>query len=168
MARKEEEKNLMMAFSSWRSAKTEVLIRNRFFPNEMEKFLELIDLLCKTSTITIHDNITMYRARIYDREYDQKKEESFNGYNKLDSFIPPHEYTIDGRVNPKKIRYLYAAEDAITAIMETRPKLEDLVSVASVKINQPLKIANIVYYKKISTIDECFRFLLTTWAPGDS
>lgn len=49
----------------------------------------------------------------------------------------------DGRANPKYIRYLYVSESPTTTLFEIRPFIFDAVNVAQIRVNSPLKIANI-------------------------
>jgi len=157
-----DKENLKAACSNWFYAKNEILNNNRFFPKHHDDFLKVIDLLCQTSTKILVKDTILFRSRLFEK-YNNKisKDKDFCGFNKKDSFVPPLSISSDGRLNPKLIRYLYTAEDEITSIMETKPILEECVSVAEIKLNENLKIANLVYFDKINSIDECFRFLLS-------
>ena len=73
-------------------------------------------------------------------------EPNFNGFGKCDSSLPPHEKSnlvSDMRANPKYIRYLYAANDKYTALLEARSNINSLVSVANIEIVKPLRIFDI-------------------------
>lgn len=70
----------------------------------------------------------------------------FNGYGKKDSSLPPIEksqYVSDMRANPKYIRYLYAASDIYTALLESRSNIKSLVSVAEIEITDDMRILDI-------------------------
>lgn len=67
----------------------------------------------------------------------------FNGFDKQGSSIIPKEKSnmvSDMRANPKYIRYLYAANDKYTALLEARSNRNSLVSVANIKMIEPLQI----------------------------
>lgn len=68
-------------------------------------------------------------------------ESKFNGYDAKNSFVPRSQENIsDGRANPKYIRYLYAADDKYTALVEVRPTLESFVSIAEIKVKENLSL----------------------------
>ncbi len=57
--------------------------------------------------------------------------------------MPPNNDMVgDGRVNPFLIKYLYTAEDPYTALVEARPYLKSMVSIAEIKTNEPLLVAD--------------------------
>lgn len=127
----------------------------------MDKFYELINLLCQSEMLFVRPNTIFYRARVIRDDIELDGNAPFYGYNKEGSFIPPKGISSPGRANPRNIRYLYVASDAITAAMECRARLEDTISIAEIQSNDLLKIADLVYFKEINTIDEMFRFLLS-------
>lgn len=49
----------------------------------------------------------------------------------------------DMRANPKYIRYLYAASDKYTALLEARSNINSIVSVVDIELLEPLRILNI-------------------------
>jgi hypothetical protein len=70
----------------------------------------------------------------------------FWGYNEKESFVPSDNNIVkDGRVNPAFIKYLYTAEDPYTALVEVRPYLGSKVSVAEIRVNETLTIADFSY-----------------------
>jgi hypothetical protein len=155
-----DKENLKIAIEGWLGAKYELVENNRFFPKNMGKFYELIDLIRKSSMLFIKPATILYRARVIHDEKELSNTKPFLGYNKEGSFISPRGITNDGRVNPRLIRYLYVANDEVTAAMECRAKLEDKISIAEIQCSNMLKIADLVYYKELEGVDECFRFLL--------
>lgn len=72
--------------------------------------------------------------------YKKWQMKRFKGYNASGSGAPPADNVSSGRLNPKKIRYLYLAEDPETAVYEVRPTIEQHVSVATFKTKEELKI----------------------------
>ncbi len=82
----------------------------------------------------------------------QDSSPAFEGYSAADSFVPPPEkanYVSDMRANPKYIRYLYAAEDIYTAVVETRPPLNAVVSVAEIEVKEKLRMFNSAPYRRL-------------------
>lgn len=71
---------------------------------------------------------------------DSHSNVSFWGYDKSDSDVPPIGTSSPGRINPDGIRYLYAADDIKTAILEVRPVPTQYVSVAQVEILEDINI----------------------------
>ena len=129
---------------------------NRFFIDK--RFIKLMYWFsqeaykyCSAKEIIPAKSKCLYRARIYDKAKDieeRKRDPSsapccqdFIGYGKTGSYVPPAETHVgNGRANPEGIIYLYAASDFETAIAEVNPPLEAEVSVASIAINQDIRI----------------------------
>jgi len=59
------------------------------------------------------------------------------GYNENDSGAPPASLCGENRANGKGVKRLYVAESARTAIMETKPNLGNLVSIAELQATMP-------------------------------
>ena len=83
---------------------------------------------------------------------DSHSNVSFWGYDKSNSDVPPIGTSSPGRINPDGIRYLYAADDIKTAILEVRPVPTQLVSVAQVEILEDISIYS--FSKSLETDDE--------------
>lgn len=81
---------------------------------------------------------------INNAELKNKKESGFWGYGEEESFIPNNKNIVkNGRANPNCITYLYASEEKIVAATEVRPIIGNLVSIAKIKVNSSLKIADL-------------------------
>lgn len=52
------------------------------------------------------------------------------------------------------------ANDEITVAMQCREKLEDKISIAEIRCNKMLQIADLVYYGELERVDQCFRFVV--------
>jgi len=72
--------------------------------------------------------------------YNKWTRKRFKGYDLAGSVAPPVELVPSGRINPKKIRYLYLAEDQETAIYEVRPTIGQHISVATFRTTDDIKI----------------------------
>ena len=120
--------------------------------NHLDKLLYYFAFHCSPfySQKCIETIQTIYRARIYWAENDSEpvkaKDNPFQGYNKVDSFIPPVKLVSEGRVNKKNIVYLYAASKLETALAEVEPCLSNDVSVAEIKINQLVHLFNMALW----------------------
>lgn len=119
-----------------------ILYRARIF-NDDDLFLKYLD--CEISDVGLDVADQLINAR-YKYDIESRKKSGFWGFNSEDSFIPPVNDSVnDGRTNPAFIKYLYTAEDPYTALVEVRPYLKSKVSVAEVKVNKPIKIADFSY-----------------------
>lgn len=148
----------------WNSFHNEVMYQQRFFLSH-PMLDKLVDISKKCEAI-INPGKIYYRARIIDvkaareehmiakcfgvdsTEEDHKwyrnKANKFRGLSKEGSYIPPNpDKIMDGRSNPKFIRYLYIAESPTTAVFEVRPILFSAVNVSGIEVKEQLKIANI-------------------------
>lgn len=82
----------------------------------------------------------LFRCRIIDDNSAINTEENFFGYNAGHSFIPPANETRDMRANYRYIPYLYCANHPYTALVEVRPRLGARVSVATIRVNEEIKL----------------------------
>ena len=73
----------------------------------------------------------------------------FWGYSESQSDAPPIGCSSSGRINPDGIRYLYAANDRKTAIVEVRPVPTQYVSVAQIEILEDINIYSFAKSPKI-------------------
>ncbi len=151
-----------MFFQEANDFKIELISKNRFFArgpfiDRLQMYLEYVGTeQSPFKERNILGNAKIYRARkcdlsfVSNRIYSNQfvpEEEDFYGYNSKDSFVPPLDIsTPDGRVNPKYIRYLYAAEDKYTALLEIKPSLNTHVSIAEIIILQPLFLLDMTDY----------------------
>lgn len=147
----------------WYSFKEAVFYENRYFVKH--QLLDILTEYMKANVLTIESGMVYYRARIIDDSSindhmmykcygapDSEKlnikyvgkSNPFKGLSKEASFVPPKEVKVSaGRANPKYVKYLYVAENPTTAIFEVRPFIFDAVNIAQIRVNEPLKIANI-------------------------
>lgn len=147
----------------WYSFKEAVFYENRFFVKH--RLLDILSEYMNANILTIEPGTVYYRARIIDDSSindhmiykcfgapDSEKlnikyvgkANPFKGLSKEASFVPPKEVKVSaGRANPKYVKYLYVAENPTTAIFEVRPFIFDAVNIAQIRVNEPLRIANI-------------------------
>lgn len=140
------------------SIKENLEYRNRYFSDS--GFLSRLRLTFEKSTkiyasedqnlkkASGAETISFYRARNYTNEEinQQKLTSDFQGYDKEGSFVNlKSRWASSGRMNPQGITVLYVASDERTAITELHPHLDEVYSVATIKIKkgETLKIADL-------------------------
>lgn len=188
---------LIKANDIWSSFKEEVLYQNRFIINhEVLGYLKNMAEICRR---TIEKETILYRARQYagndyflyylqnadkttDESYvtsafkariEQMEQTGFWGFNGEESFVPSNNDLIgDGRANPSFIKYLYTAEEPYTALVEVRPYLGSRVSVAEVRVNAQLIVADFSYdsFGKLDGFEQCLMYMIMSdfSKPSDS
>ena len=118
-----------------------ILYRARIY-NEDDNFLRRY-LYGEPSNNGMDTPVQKLSTAKYEYDIGAKQESGLWGFNSKDSFVPPNNDVIKGgRANPAFIKYLYTAEDPYTALVEARPYLGSKVSVAEIKVNESLKIAD--------------------------
>ena len=150
-----------------------LLEENRFFVDY--RFLKLLlwyvsegGKFCTTELTIKKDSSLLYRARVYYEEKNiaerkcesasERNNNSFLGYSKTGSFIPPKgAFVGNGRANPSGITYLYTANDPLTAIAEVNPPLKAEVSVATIVAKENLRILNFANLHSASTGEDTAR-----------
>jgi hypothetical protein len=117
---------------------------NRFFTDK--RFLKYLETIFRESEVNISEDNIFYRARSYDRNKIDKSKigTEFEGYDKEESFVNiSSKWPTYGRMNPQGISALYVATDINTAITELHPYHEQIFSVATIRVKNELKIANL-------------------------
>ncbi len=119
-----------------------------------------------TSIIPV--NTTLFRARInavdfQDREKEQKP------FSREQMGPPPPQLTQPGRINPEGIPYLYCAGEKATAGAELRPWKGAHLTMAEIKTNHDIAIADLTMECKDQIwdlfFDELSRSFSTQWPP---
>jgi len=89
-------------------------------------------------------------------DLERRIDTGFWGYDKKGSFVPDNPNIVgDGRANPSRVVYLYAANEPIVAVAEVRPLIGDYVSVAKIETIADLRIADLTYNAISNVPDEC-------------
>ena len=147
----------------WYSFKESVFYQSRFFLRH--KLLDMLSEYIDANVLNIESGHIYYRARIIDDSSINDhmiykcygapdgerlnikyvgKANPFKGLTKEASFVPPKGVKVSaGRANPQYIKYLYVSESPTTSMFEVRPFIFDAINIAQIRINEPLKIANI-------------------------
>lgn len=161
---------IIEALNLWDSFKKKIQFENRFFIEH--EVLTCLEKLAYQKIKMLEENTIIYRARLFkgdttflnyldkedakeEKDYfswwteaiiKSKNDSGFWGFDESNSFIPPdNSFIEDGRANPSFIKYLYAAEDPYTAMVEIRPYLESTVSIASIKVKEEIQVVDISF-----------------------
>lgn len=102
--------------------------------------LSILDKVETNPEIVINPGELLYRSRIIQDKNQIGKELGFCGYGEKDSFIPPVEKTVDMRANYRYIPYLYCSNNAYISIIETKPRFSSEVSVATLSVNDKIRL----------------------------
>jgi hypothetical protein len=126
-----------------KSRKLELFIKEIQFHNRNPKDNSVLTILEDLSTnpeLVLPEGALLYRTRIVKKASKLGTEEGFYGFSAKDSFVPPVEATNDLRANYKYIPYLYCSGHPYISVCEVRPRFGAQVSVASVRVNEPLTL----------------------------
>jgi hypothetical protein len=124
----------------------EVQRKNRFIRNkESEDFLDAVLETCQKRISNASSGGKLWRAQLgCDWRPEGEGEEIFEvpcGYRPL-RMSPISEKTNEGRINPRRIAYLYIATDVETAIAEVRPWVGAYISIGQFEIISNLKLVD--------------------------
>jgi hypothetical protein len=86
---------------------------------------------------------------------------TFRGLNDVDSFTPPISKIRAGRVNEQYDPCLYVADNYETAIAEVRPIVNSMVSIAQIRTNNQIVLADTCCLQTSHTDELFYRLLLT-------
>lgn len=112
------------------------------------RILELLDEIETNPERVIRPGKKVYRCRIVQDERDLGKEPGFYGFDAKASFIAPARYTRDMRANYRYIPYLYCAKHPYTALVEVRPRIGSLVSVATIEAQEEIRLLDLTIQTK--------------------
>lgn len=121
----------------------------------MEKLKEIDDIIFDKEKdqfeSTINIGTKLYRARIIDPKDDNNPNSGvgitgdgkFDGYNEINSREPILGISSEGRNNIAGASYLYAASNPETACIEIKSLFGDLISLATFRVKQELRIIDV-------------------------
>lgn len=116
----------------------EIQFKNRN-PRDL-KAIELLDDISTNPERTLYVGSKLFRCRIIENVSEISKEENFWGYSAKKSLAPPPDKTKDMRANYRYIPYLYCANHPYTALVEVRPRLGAQVSIATIRVNEDIRL----------------------------
>jgi hypothetical protein len=93
----------------------------------------------------VNSDFAFYRARIHEFDRDE-------AFPRDEMGTPPKHKTNQGRIQPQGQPVLYTATDADTAIAETRPSVESLLTVGEFRPNggEHIRVLNLTRHQKLS------------------
>lgn len=122
---------------------------SRYFINSNTTLLgQHIETIMREPYIVEPDKV-LFRARILDEGVEQ--------YLDSDLTAPPEKYVGVGRLNPRRIRYLYAAESDETAAAEMRPWINSTIVIATVTPKKQLNVVDFVPTEEEKTRPNSFK-----------
>lgn len=104
------------------------------------KAIKLLDDISTNPERVLSVGTELYRCRIINGRSKINKETGFFGYGAKDSFLPPPDRTKDLRANYRYIPYLYCSNHPYIALLEVRPRLGAQVSVATICVNEKIRL----------------------------
>lgn len=119
--------------SGWEEFSDELTNINRFFPSKQMSFDDFISLI-QYIDLKIEPPKNFYRCRNTPNGVKIKPKEMGP---------PPREKTKNGRANPVGIPYLYVASDINTAIHESRPFINETVTIGKFKLIDAISIVDL-------------------------
>ncbi len=114
------------------------------------KALELLDDISTNPEFFLDKYSYLYRCRVITDKNKINKEKKFYGYGAKESFVPPINSTKDLRANYKFIPYLYCSNHPYISLVEVRPRLGFLVSVATIINTEPIRLLDFTISNKPS------------------
>jgi len=110
----------------------------RFF-DKLIRFLPKLKKTYKTGT-------TYYRARNVECRTGDfiGVKGAFEAFSEKELSAPPREKTGDGRMNPRRVAYLYLADSRKCALAEIRPTISSIVAIAQGTIHRDISVASFV------------------------
>ena len=131
--------------NEWQQFCDFIVRKNRYVLNkDWADFIDIILFSAKKRETILEKGTKLVRARI-GSHYEEREEE--NGELRVvtgplppkELMAPPPKKTIDARINPRGISYLYLSNSVETAILEVRPWIGQEVSVGYFEIEKELK-----------------------------
>jgi hypothetical protein len=108
-------------------------------PGNLQDYVDqIVKYVWCNSTCRLERGSQLYRARTHTNEPAQRRRRPFPPHEMQ---APPIHKARANRLNPEGRRCLYAAEDAETAVAESRPYRRALVTVAPIEVVRDLTLA---------------------------
>lgn len=139
-------------------------IEEILYQNRNPRDVRVLDLLKESSTNPeriFMPKDKLFRCRLVTSGSKVEEEKGFWGLTAKESFIPPILYTKDMRANYKYIPYLYCANHPYTALIEVRPRIGSLVSVATIEVVEKIKLLDFTQHTNPKNMSEAKRNLFS-------
>ena len=140
-----------------RSRILEEFIEEIQFKNRNPQNIRVLNLLDDKSTNAeriLPAGTHLYRCRVITDTSKIAQENGFYGYNAKESFVPPAEISKDMRANYRYIPYLYCSNNLYISAIEVRPRLSSKISVATIEVNEPLRLLDFTISNPSPEMDE--------------
>ena len=124
----------------------EITYKNRN-PRDLKALMLLDDISTNPEQLYPYGE-KVYRCRIITDLKKTGLETNFFGFTAEESFVPPPNVTRDMRANYRNIPYLYCSDNPYVAIVEVRPRLGAKVSVATIMINEEIRLLDFTNKRK--------------------
>lgn len=119
---------------SWEQLTTELMHKNRFFPDTEFEYTRLEGLL---------SNIVLAKMDLPDHWYRARIERDNRRFSLGEMGAPPKNIAAHGRANPAGIPYLYLGSTAETAVAEIRPHPGETACVAKFETDSGLQLIDL-------------------------
>lgn len=135
-------------YQFFEDVKKEIKYENRFKNEKLDQIVEFL-IRGEVNQKYLKKGSTYYRARIYtdvdaEERYLSNEKSIYQGYDKDNSFVNTNrEFVLDGRCNPQWISYLYMSDSIKCCIHEIRPVIDSYISVATICVNQSIKVLDL-------------------------
>lgn len=143
---KENEKQKFSSPALWQDFSYYLSYQNRYvLGSDLCDFIKLLMKTAKKREEIVKEKTIYFRARTGHQPRTPRNRVVPRAYAlpKTKMGNPPSDKAKEGRINPKGISYLYLSSSLPTAIAETRPWINDFVSVAECVILRDLKVINV-------------------------
>lgn len=140
-----------------RSKILEEFIKEIQYKNRNPQNIRVLNLLDDKSTNAeriLLAGTYLYRCRVITDTSKIAQENGFYGYNAKESFVPPAEISKDMRANYRYIPYLYCSNNLYISAIEVRPRLSSKISVATIEVNEPLRLLDFTISNPSPEMDE--------------
>lgn len=114
------------------------------------RVLELLKDISTNPERTLTRKTYLYRCRIIKEPNQINKIPGFYGFDAKQSFVPSPMQSKDLRANYRYIPYLYCANHPYTAIMEIRPRINSMCSVATIIVDEDFRLLDFTIQNKPS------------------
>ena len=143
-----------VSYNEYMKFNLSVLKESRYgFENRTRRFLEFLLETSIDKVGILASGKELFRTQRGHDEIEKQYQLIVLPYKK-DRMIPKADKVKNGRVNPIGIPVLYLSDDQLTAIAETRPRLQETISLATFITSKELKILD------ISNIEKSTKFYL--------
>lgn len=121
------------------------MVNRYFLSDKHQQFLNLLVKKAESRRKVVPKQSIYYRARVGHISRKQKSSIRKKDYPfpRTKMLNPEPRHTIEGRINPRGISYLYLANDVETAVAEKKPQISQLVSIAKIVMERDVNVVDV-------------------------